>query len=73
ENPFPGLFLQAMKLSEDGRKIVFRLLEADGKSGVIKTDGAYEVMNMPEDVLARPMEVEYHPFEIVTLAKEIRQ
>lgn len=71
-NPFPGLVLQAMKLSEDGKKIVFRLLEADGKGGVLKTDGAYEVMNMLEDTLDKPMTYQYHPFEIITLAKEIR-
>lgn len=68
---FPGLYLEATKRSEDGKYIVFRLSEQDGKRGKLKLEGEYKSMNMLEDVTATVTEIEYKPFELITIAKEI--
>lgn len=66
-NTFPGLFLQAMKCSEDGKRIVVRLSEQDGKRGTLTFPKPVKVMNMLEDVLFESDKIEYKPFEILTI------
>ncbi len=68
---FPGLYLQAVKLSEDEKSLVFRLSEQNGLRGKIRLDGEYELMNMLEDDLGTITELEYHPFELITIAKKL--
>ncbi|WP_320128335.1 glycoside hydrolase family 38 C-terminal domain-containing protein [uncultured Sphaerochaeta sp.] len=68
---FPGLYLQSAKLSEDEKSIVFRLSEQDGGRGSFALGGVYKTMNMLEDVTGECTELEYKPFEIITIAKEI--
>ncbi len=68
---FGPLYLQAAKLSMDGKKIVFRLSEQDGKRGKIALDGEYTIMNMLEDEISKSNTISYSPFEIITIAKEI--
>ena len=66
-NKFSGLFLQAMKRSEDGKHIVVRLSEQDGKRGTLKFPKPVKVLNMLEDVLFESDKIEYKPFEILTI------
>lgn len=66
-NTFQGLFLQAMKRSEDGKRIVVRLSEQDGKRGTLTFPKPVKVMNMLEDVLFESDKIEYKPFEILTI------
>ena len=65
---FDGLYLQAMKLSEDGRSLILRLSEQDGKRGRIRLGRTVRMMNLLEDVTGETDTVEYRPFEILTLA-----
>lgn len=71
DNPFGKLILQAVKLSEDGKKVVMRLSEQNGMSGKLELNGKYYVMNMLEDVESTPNEYYYKPFEIITIAKDL--
>ncbi len=66
-NTFPGLFLQAMKRSEDGKHIVVRLSEQYGKRGTLTFPKPVKVMNMLEDILFESDKIEYKPFEILTI------
>ena len=68
---FAPLILQAMKLSEDGSMVVYRLSEQDGRRGRIKLSGKMKTLNMLEDVIGETDEIEYSPFEIITLGAEI--
>ena len=68
---FDGLILQAMKLSEDGKSIVIRLSEQNGRRGMIKLPHKVKIMNMLEDVEKEVQEISYTPFEIITLALEV--
>ncbi|MCR5289228.1 MAG: hypothetical protein K6E51_04470 [Treponema sp.] len=68
---FPGLFLQAAKLSEDGKYIIYRLSEQNGRRGVIQLDMTYMLMNMLEDVIGQVQQLSYAPFELLTIAKPI--
>lgn len=65
---FDGLILQAMKMSEDGKSIVIRLSEQDGRRGVIRLPRKVFVMNMLEDIEKETDEISYSPFEIITIA-----
>ena len=67
ENSFGELYMQAMKMSEDGKMIVIRLSEQNGKRGKIKLSGKVKILNMLEDVIGETDTVEYSPFEIVTI------
>lgn len=69
---FGPLYLQAAKLSEDGKKIVFRLSEQDGRRGRVELDGEYLKLNMLEDEEGKLTSLEYSPFEIITIAKEVQ-
>ena len=69
---FGPLYLEAAKLSEDGKKIVYRLSEQDGKRGTINLGRKVETMNMLEDHEGWTERIEYKPFEIITIAEEIQ-
>ena len=63
-----------MKISEDGRYLVLRLAEQDGKRGKLRFPVTVAVMNMLEDAEKElpgrreaPAVIEYRPFEILTL------
>ena len=63
-----ALILQAVKLSEDGKKIIFRLSEQDGKRGSVPLEQRMIRMNLLEEPLEEIDVLSYHPFEIITLA-----
>jgi len=65
---FGGLYLQAVKLSEDGRSIVLRLSEQDGKRGTCKLPKKAVTMNMLEDADGETDIIHYAPFELITIA-----
>lgn len=67
ENSFGELYMQTMKMSEDGSMIVIRLSEQDGKRGSIKLGGKVKILNMLEDVTGESETLEYSPFEILTI------
>ncbi len=73
ENTFDGLFLQAMKLSEDGRMVVVRLSEQDGRRGVLHLPKEVKLLNMLEDIEGESAEIPYTPFAILTLGIPIEQ
>jgi len=60
------LYLQAVKLSEDGEKTVCRLTETDGGRGVINLSIEVTVCDMLERELYKTDKIEYKPFEIIT-------
>ncbi len=62
-----SLFLQAVKLSEDGERLILRLTEQDGRRGVLRFPFPVKVMNLLEDAEADADAVPYRPFEILTL------
>ncbi len=64
---FYPLWLQAVKLSENGKYIVVRLSEQNGARGKIKLPEKWCVLNMLEDETGKTDTVEYSPFEIITL------
>lgn len=64
---FGDLWLQAVKLSEDGEKIVVRLSEQNGARGVINLPEEVEILNMLEDKIGETKKIEYSPFEIITI------
>jgi len=66
-NDFGELFLQSMKLSEDGEKVVIRLVEQDGKSGKLKLPKKVKLLNLLEDEIGETEIIEYKPFEIITI------
>ena len=68
---FGPLWLQAVKLSENGKYIVVRLCEQNGARGRIKLPQKVSVLNMLEDEIGKTETVEYAPFEIITLGFEI--
>ncbi|MGN0545950.1 MAG: alpha-mannosidase [Acutalibacteraceae bacterium] len=70
---FSPLWLQAVKLSENGKYIVVRLSEQNGGRGVIDLGREAVVMNMLEDETGRTDRIEYSPFEIITLGFEIKE
>lgn len=71
ENSFGELFLQTMKVSENGNMIVIRLSEQNGKRGKIELSGKVKVLNMLEDVVGEAQTLEYSPFEILTIGIEL--
>ena len=68
---FEPLYLQAAKHSEDGKMIVIRLSEQDGKRGEIKFSKKVKVLNMLEEVLYVTDTITYKPFEIITLGVDL--
>ena len=68
---FAPLYLQAAKLSEDGKYVVFRLSEQDGLRGKINLPFRGVLMNLLEDVEQETEVLEYKPFEILTVGVEV--
>ncbi len=64
---FGSLWLQAVKLSEDGNRIVVRLCEQNGERGEIVLPEKADVLNMIEDKIGETDRIQYSPFEIITL------
>lgn len=67
---FAPLYLQAAKLSENGKMAVIRLSEQNGTRGTIKLDKPVKLLNMLEDVQKEIDTIEYKPFEIITIGIE---
>lgn len=67
QNTFPGLFLQTMKLSEDGKMVVVRLTETEGHRGTLELPKKVRILNMLEDEQGESDRIAYKPFEILTL------
>ena len=67
ENSFGELFMQTMKISEDGSMIVVRLSEQNGRRGKIKLAGKVKLLNLLEDETGETETIEYSPFEIITI------
>ena len=65
---FSPLWLQAVKLSEDGEKTVCRLTETDGRRGELRLTQPVTVCDMLENGLYSTDKLSYKPFEIITLA-----
>ncbi len=65
------LWLQAVKLSENGRQIVVRLCEQNGARGEIDLGRKAKILNMLEDEIGETEILEYKPFEIITLGFEL--
>lgn len=68
---FGELYLQAVKLSEDGNHIIFRLSEQNGHRGSIKLPETMKTMNMLEDIEGETDTICYTPFELITIAKPL--
>lgn len=66
-NTFEPLYLQALKESEDGSMIVFRLSEQNGKRGRIMLKNKARLLNMLEEIEGETDVIEYKPFEIITM------
>ena len=49
---------------------VIRLSEQDGKRGTLHFEKPVKVLNMLEDVIEETQNVEYTPFEILTIGVE---
>ncbi|MCD7872077.1 MAG: glycosyl hydrolase-related protein, partial [Clostridiales bacterium] len=64
---FEPLYLQAVKESENGKMIVFRLSEQNGSRGSIKLGKKVKLLNMLEDMQGETDVIEYKPFEILTI------
>ncbi len=63
------LYLQAMKNSEDGKSIIVRLCESDGRRGTLRLHAPVQPVNMLEAPVGEPTaELAYRPFEILTFA-----
>ena len=62
-----GMYLQSLKLSEDGSQLIVRLSEQNGARGKVKLPMTVKLLNMLEDVEGETDTVTYHPFEIITL------
>ena len=62
-----GLFLQGIKLAENGKDIVIRLTEQDGCRGKLRLPFPVRNADLLEDVLEETDTVSYGPFEMLTL------
>ncbi len=67
---FEPLYLQALKYSEDGKRIVVRLSEQNGSRGTIKLGKKVKLLNMLEEEQGETDTLDYSPFEIITLGVE---
>ncbi len=65
---FGELYLEALKLSEDGQYIIARLSEQNGRRGVLSGIGEFTVTDMTEAPQYITNEYKYSPFEIITIA-----
>lgn len=62
-----GLYLQSLKVSEDGQQLIIRLSEQDGARGKVKLPMTVKLLNMLEDEEDEADVIAYRPFEIITL------
>ena len=62
------LFLQAVKLSENGKQVIFRLSEQDGRRGTLSLGRKMIKMNLLEEPVEQIETLSYRPFELITLA-----
>ena len=63
-----GLWLQSVKVSEDGRYLVLRLSEQDGRHALVRFPQSVYGMNMLEDADGEPFDTKFvSPFEIMTV------
>lgn len=69
---FGELYLQAVRLSENGEYIVFRLSEQNGRRGCLNLPQTMAVMNMLEDVEGETQTLYYSPFELITLGLPVK-
>lgn len=65
------LWLQSVKLSENGKMIVVRLSEQNGERGAVMLPKKAKILNMLEDEIGQAEEIAYEPFEIITLGFEL--
>lgn len=67
-----GLFLQAMKLGEDGKSLIVRLSEQDGRRGKLKLSKEVQPVDFLEDPCGEKTTViQYNPFEIICFKIEL--
>lgn len=64
---FGGLYLQSLKLSEDGKYIIARLSEQNGQRGILQGIGDFTLMDMIEMPMTTVSCYNYSPFEIITI------
>ncbi len=69
---FGGLFLQAIKLSENGKMVVYRLCEQNGARGTLRLPQRAKILNLLEDIEGESDIIEYAPFEFITLGFDLR-
>ena len=62
-----SLFLQAVKRSEDGDRLILRLTEQDGRRGKLRFPFAVAVMDLLENVERITDTIPYDPFQMLTL------
>ena len=62
-----GLWLQSLKLSEEGDSLVLRLCEQDGRRASIAFPAPVQLLNMLEDPEGKAQTLSVKPFEIVTV------
>ena len=62
------LFLQGMKQSEDGKKLILRFTEQNGCRGTIRFPWPVTVTNLLEDAEGETDILAYRPFEMLTVA-----
>ena len=61
------LWLQSLKLSEDGARLILRLSEQDGRRLTLPLPAKVQLMNLLEDPEEEISCLRVHPFEILTL------
>ncbi|MBQ2759067.1 MAG: alpha-mannosidase [Clostridia bacterium] len=64
---FGDLYLQSVKKAEKSDMTVYRLSEQNGARGKLIFDKEVKILNMLEDIEATAKEIEYAPFEIITI------
>ena len=68
-----GLWLQSVKVSEDGRYLVLRLSEQDGRHALVRFPQSVYDMNMLEDADGEPFDTKFvSPFEIMTVGVPLK-
>ena len=68
-----SLFLQSLKQSEDGKKLILRLTEQDGRRGTVRFPFPVRTANLLEDEERETDTVAYGPFEMLTLCADPEQ
>ncbi len=70
---FAPLYLQAVKLSEDGSRVIFRLCETDGRRGTLRLPCEFRTTDLLERETGKTASAPFTPFEILTLALELSE